>query len=116
MVTAAAQTPFSSISVLRFYANGTRLYKIFSSEPLPAVLLSALFYMPVVHALHDWLAYPTFHVPEAFAPFQLTEGLYYGNAWENAASAMEMSAVAARNSALLASRYLSNSIQPPLHK
>lgn len=33
-------------------------------------------------------------------------GLYLNNAWENAASAMEMSAVAAKNCALLIAQHL----------
>ena len=55
----------------------------------------------------SWLAYPHFAPPERFQPFKLTEGLYLNNAWENAASAMEMSAVAAKNCALLIARHLS---------
>jgi prenylcysteine oxidase / farnesylcysteine lyase len=39
-------------------------------------------------------------------PFKLAEGLFYNNAWENAASAMEMSAIAGKNSALLVQQYL----------
>ena len=57
----------------------------------------------------SWLAYPHFSPPERFQPFKLTEGLYLNNAWENAASAMEMSAVAAKNCALLIARHLSRS-------
>ena len=70
--------------------------------------MSALFLNFSVQAVHDWYAYPVFHAPEHFAPFQLAPGLYYGNAWENAASAMEMSAVAAANSALLVQKYLAS--------
>ena len=55
----------------------------------------------------DWLAYPQFDPPERFQPFRLAEGLYLNNAWENAASAMEMSAVAAKNCALLIAQQLS---------
>ncbi len=57
-------------------------------------------------AAREWKAYPLFSPPERFPPFRLTPGLYLNNAWENAASAMEMSAVAAKNCALLASQYL----------
>ena len=57
----------------------------------------------------SWLAYPHFSPPERFQPFKLTEGLYLNNAWENAASAMEMSAVAAKNCALLIVQHLSKS-------
>ena len=34
-----------------------------------------------------------FNPPEHFARFQLAEGLFYNNAWENAASAMEVAAI-----------------------
>ena len=57
-------------------------------------------------AVHDWLAYPVFRPPERFAPFALADGLVYSNAWENAASAMEVSAVGAANSAALALQHL----------
>ena len=53
----------------------------------------------------EWKAYPHFSPPERFPPFQLVPGLYLNNAWENAASAMEMSAVAAKNCALLVAQH-----------
>lgn len=55
----------------------------------------------------NWGAYPHYSAPEVFAPFVL-DGLhlYYVNAFENAASTMETSAVAAENIArLILSRY-----------
>jgi prenylcysteine oxidase / farnesylcysteine lyase len=56
----------------------------------------------------DWFAYPKFAPPEEFAPFRLAEGIFYNNALENAASAMEMSAVAAKNNALLVQQHLAS--------
>jgi prenylcysteine oxidase/farnesylcysteine lyase len=55
----------------------------------------------------NWGAYPQYHAPEIFAPFILDgRHLYYVNAFENAASTMETSAVAAENIArLILSRY-----------
>lgn len=53
-----------------------------------------------------WMAYPRFSAPERFAPFRLLPGLCYVNAIENAASAMEMSAIAGRNCALMAAQHL----------
>lgn len=55
----------------------------------------------------DWAAYPQYHAPEIFAPFILDgRHLYYVNAFENAASTMETSAVSAENIArLILSRY-----------
>jgi prenylcysteine oxidase/farnesylcysteine lyase len=57
----------------------------------------------------DWGAYPHYTAPEVFAPFILDDRhLYYVNAFENAASTMETSAVAAENIArLILSRFFS---------
>lgn len=93
------------------FPNGTKLYKLFTHEKMSEDLLTAMFIEFSVQAKHDWHAYPVFDPPERFAPFELEKGLIYGNAWENAASAMEMSAVAARNSALLVLQHLSARLQ-----
>lgn len=60
----------------------------------------------------NWGAYPHYHAPEIFAPFILDgRHLYYVNAFENAASTMETSAVAAENIArLILSRYFGKGI------
>lgn len=65
----------------------------------------------------DWGAYPHYHAPERYAPIVLDgHHLYYLNAFENAASTMETSAVAAENiarlilSRLSRQRFLSASI------
>ncbi|KAK3411363.1 hypothetical protein EUGRSUZ_I00123 [Eucalyptus grandis] len=57
----------------------------------------------------DWGAYPRYKAPEVFAPFILDgQHLYYVNAFENAASTIETSAVAAENVArLILSRHFS---------
>ncbi|BFZ16219.1 hypothetical protein BsWGS_19258 [Bradybaena similaris] len=52
--------------------------------------------------LVEWLAYPEYKPNMDLPPFELYEGLYYINAIESAASAMEMSIIGARNVALLA--------------
>lgn len=59
----------------------------------------------------DWGAYPHYHAPEIFSPFILDgRNLYYIDAFENAASTMETSAVAAENVArLLLSRFFGKS-------
>lgn len=108
MVTAAAETPFSSVSPVIEFPNGTTVFKIFSAAPLSTGLLARMFGDVQLSAVHDWLAYPKFDPPEKFSPFVLAPGLFYNNALENAASAMEMSAVAAANNALLASNYLNS--------
>ena len=55
----------------------------------------------------NWGAYPHYKAPEKFAPFILDgKHLYYVNAFENAASTVETSAVAAENIArLILSRF-----------
>lgn len=59
---------------------------------------------------YDWQAYPAFAPPERFSPFTLEPGLYYNSAVESAASALEMSAVAARNNALAVLDYLKQQV------
>jgi len=52
-------------------------------------------------------AYPTYEVPQKLHPFVLdTDGLFYINAIEQAASAMEMSMISARNVANLIVRWV----------
>ena len=90
--------------------DSRQLFKLFSHEILDQALLDSIFQEPETVALHDWHkgAYPVFEPPERFAPFQLAPGLVYLNAWENAASAMEMSAVSAANGAALVLQHLRN--------
>ena len=52
--------------------------------------------------LVDWLAYPDYKPGMDLPPFMLYDRLYYVNAIESAASAMEMSVIGAKNVALLA--------------
>ncbi|PNH12489.1 Farnesylcysteine lyase [Tetrabaena socialis] len=88
----------------------TKFRKVFSREPLSPALLAEMFdpdpQSPRVLVSRKWYAYPRFSPPERFSPFLLAAGLVYGNALEPAASAMEMAAVAAANSALLVARHL----------
>lgn len=65
----------------------------------------------------DWAAYPHYKAPEVFAPFILDgRHLYYVNAFENAASTMETSAVAAENIArLILSRFFAKLGPDSLH-
>ncbi|BDA40407.1 Prenylcysteine oxidase [Coccomyxa sp. Obi] len=106
MVSEDAQTPFSVIGPQKDLLNGLRIYKLFSKQPLANATVTAIFANLTVLSSREWKAYPHFSPPERFPPFQLAPGLYLNNAWENAASAMEMSAVAAKNCALLIAQYL----------
>ncbi|EQC35229.1 hypothetical protein SDRG_07458 [Saprolegnia diclina VS20] len=101
LTTENTSLPFSSIG-LQYRKDGVSLYKVFSRAPMtPAVL--ATFFEPRFEIVqtYPWAAYPTFHVPEVFGPFEVLPGLVYPNAIENAASAMEMSALSGRNAAHL---------------
>lgn len=105
LVTEKADTPFSVISPVRRLPSGLTLYKLFSEEHIKH-RLPQLFDNLTEVGSQDWYAYPTFSPPEHFSAFQLAPGIFYSNAWENAASAMEMSAISGRNSALLAKEHL----------
>ncbi|XP_030849647.1 LOW QUALITY PROTEIN: prenylcysteine oxidase 1 [Strongylocentrotus purpuratus] len=88
--------------------NASRqLYKVFSTGVLNDTQMEALFesYSEATH--RDWLAYPYYQERKAFPGFVLAEGLFYPNAIEWAASAMEMAVIGSRNSAILAYQYWS---------
>ncbi|GLT25085.1 hypothetical protein SLA2020_002380 [Shorea laevis] len=101
--------PFSSISILKQYNEKDITYKLFSRKPMTDALLDNIFSMRKDTIRIDWGAYPFYRAPEVFAPFILDgQHLYYVNTFENAASTMETSAVAAENVArLILSRYFS---------
>ncbi|KAM6221157.1 prenylcysteine oxidase 1 [Rhynchocyon petersi] len=81
---------------------GAHVWKIFSQDILTKEQILKLFlsYNSVVKK--SWLAYPHYKPPEKCPPIILHDRLYYLNGIEFAASAMEMSAIAAYNAALLA--------------
>ena len=109
MVTERANSPFSSLAPARSFADGTILYKLFSTDSLSKATLEAIFEEHTVVGVFPWLAYPVFQPPEQFAPFKLADKLFYNNAWENGASCMEVSAISAMNSALLVQKALNAS-------
>ncbi|KAI3451645.1 hypothetical protein Pfo_008310 [Paulownia fortunei] len=97
----SADLPFSSISVLKQHEKDMT-YKIFSRAPMADDLLDDIFSVRVETIKINWGAYPHYQAPERYAPFILDGNhLYYVNAFENAASTMETSAVAAENIARL---------------
>jgi len=79
------------------------VYKIFSREELTDEHIRK--YFPTVYEvkLIDWLAYPKYETFPGLDSFVLHNNLFYLNSIEWAASAMEMSALAARNVANLIS-------------
>lgn len=104
--------PFTCISILKKHSEKDMTYKMFSRQPMTDALLDQIFSVRNETIRIDWGAYPHYHSPEKFAPFMLDDiHLYYVNAFENAASTMETSAVAAENIArLIISR---TSSEPP---
>lgn len=78
------------------------VWKVFSPELLTKEQLNLLFssYDSVLEK--KWLAYPHYSPPEKSPPIVLHDHMYYLNGIEWTASAMEMSAIAAKNAALLA--------------
>ncbi|XP_056146800.1 prenylcysteine oxidase 1 isoform X2 [Lampris incognitus] len=84
-------------------ASQTKVWKVFSPQPLSQEQLRLMFLSWDSVSETQWLAYPAYSPPHRRTPpFILHDRLYYLNAVEWAASAMEMSAISARNLALLA--------------
>ncbi|XP_014816228.1 PREDICTED: prenylcysteine oxidase-like [Calidris pugnax] len=78
------------------------VWKVFSREELTKEELDLLFVSYDSVKSKKWLAYPRYDPPERCPPILLHRHLYYLNGLERAASAAELSAVAAKNVALLA--------------
>jgi len=78
------------------------VWKIFSQKPLTNEELDSMFLKRIETHVTDWLAYPHYTPPDTLGSFILHPGLYYTSSIEWAASAMEMSAIAGRNAAILA--------------
>ena len=85
-------------------------WKIFAPAPLTSEQLDALFARRVGEPrVLDWFAYPQYELPQKLSPFVLDPpeaSLLYLNAIEQAASAMEMSIISARNAANLVARFV----------
>ena len=114
-VIATTETPrnyFNSIGKQDPVENRTKLdpkempvRKVFSRSNVSASQLNELFGKMNDVKVVSWLAYPHYTPPEKFWSFVLDDGVFYINAIERSASAMEMSAVSAKNAALLAHQY-----------
>ncbi|XP_029371882.1 prenylcysteine oxidase 1 [Echeneis naucrates] len=84
-------------------ASHTKVWKVFSQQPLSQEQLQKIFLSWDSVSESRWLAYPAYRPPHRNTPpFILHDRLYYLNAVEWAASAIEMSSISARNVALLA--------------
>lgn len=91
---------------------GRHVYKIFSRDSLTEEQLNKLFVERTKAKVVDWLAYPHYTPPERLGSFRLDDGVFYVNAIERVASAMEMGAIGGRNAALLTARYLTGGTAP----
>ena len=83
-----------------------QVWRVASMEPLSKECREKMFSQSQDPKQIIWLAYPHYTPPEKFLPFLLDEGIFYVNAIERAASAMEMSALSGRNAAMLTGRFL----------
>ena len=87
-------------------SNPTRAWKVFSNTPLTSEDKNKLFCEISDEKELDWMAYPEYKPPEEYPSFVLDDGMFYINAIEKAASAMEMSAIGAKNASLLTKEYI----------
>ncbi|XP_026570904.1 prenylcysteine oxidase 1 [Pseudonaja textilis] len=99
---------------------GPPVWKVFSHRLLTDEQLKLLFSSYDLVEVQKWLAYPHYAPPQKCPPFVLHDHMYYVNAIEWAASAMEMSAISAKNAALLAHHHWYNKMdridQEDLHE
>lgn len=108
LATNGAPTNWSCVASL-----GGGLFKVFTRDaPLDEAALAQLFQDGAqVVAVEPWAAaYPLYRGTAVAAPFVLGEGLYYTSSIERVASAMEMSAIAGKNAALLTARYFEDTL------
>lgn len=88
------------------------VWKVFSNEPLTTEQFNILFSKINESKVVDWKAYPEYSdSSQPLGNFTLYPGLYHVNAIEFAASAIEMSIIAARNVALLIASHFGIDIQ-----
>lgn len=78
------------------------VWKTFLNKVPTEEQISKLFESRTDLRLVDWLAYPEYRPSADLPPFMLYDRLYYVNAIESAAAAMEMNVIGAKNVALLA--------------
>jgi len=82
------------------------VFKLFSSHQLTDTELAAMFSDIELVSVTNWLAYPSYSVSDDLTSFQVTPGMFYTSRIEWAASAMEMSVIAAKNVANMVAQYL----------
>ncbi|XP_048728291.1 prenylcysteine oxidase 1-like [Ostrea edulis] len=89
-----------------------QVYKVFSNSPPKEDDIKQMFTSKKDIRMFSMMAYPDYStVGEELPPFVLHDQLYYVNAIELAASAMEMSSIAGKNVALLAYNHWHGSLE-----
>ena len=106
-VTSKDKLHFTSIGFLGS-ADKDSNYKVLSKEPLTDDQMKKLFSKVNEVKVVDLMAYPKYSVPDTLPDFELAPGLYYVNAIESAASALEMLCIGSKNVALLVYQNLEN--------
>lgn len=101
--------PFKSLGITGYSpTHKQKIYKLFSAETeLSDEVLAQIF--TSVDEVFRWVwrgAYPVLTPGLRHAPFTLSPGLYYANAFETAAGAIEVEAVGGHNAATLAAAHL----------
>jgi len=91
--------------------NLPTVYKLFSPHSLSPAELATIFSSIKTIRETSWLAYPSYTTEDDLSSFQLEPGLFYISRIEWAASAMEMSVIAARNVANLVVNYWKDRIK-----
>ena len=86
--------------------NLPSVYKIFSKREFSDSELHEMFTdINFTHTV-PWLGYPHYSTKDDFTSFELAPGLFYLNRMEWAASAMEMSAISAKNVGKMTANFL----------
>jgi len=97
--------PFVVLSEEDTLSTGKKLYKTFSTSPLDPN--SSMYLNPDPPVVQFWpKTFPSLKPVPSYQPLLLDENVYYLNCMESAATAMEASALAGRNVALLYSQKL----------
>ncbi|BES90704.1 Prenylcysteine lyase [Nesidiocoris tenuis] len=108
IINVAPEPLFNSIGKLRPVqkCKESEVWKIFSLEALDGSVIDQIFSEVSFVETIDWLAYPTYKSSSTNVNFTLYNRLFYSNAMEWSASAIETSLIGARNVALLAEQSL----------
>lgn len=96
------ESPSFGDNIEKSASSESNVWKTFLNDVPTEEGIDFLFQSRSTTKIVNWLAYPEYKPKMDLPPFVLYEHLYYINAIESAASALEMSAIGAKNVALLA--------------